>query len=47
MSTFNKDPRVQANLDGRREVWLRIQEHLMLTNDEIYELHGVKDNDKA
>lgn len=41
-STFNKDPRVQANLDGRREVWLRIQEHLMLTNEEIYALHGVK-----
>ena len=44
-STFNKDPRIQANLDGRREVWLRIQENLKLTDDEIYALHGVKDNE--
>ena len=42
-STFNEDQRVQSNLDGRREVWLRIQENLGLNIDEIYALHGVKD----
>lgn len=42
-STFNQDPRVQSNLDGRREVWLRIQENLELSNEEVYALHGVKD----
>lgn len=42
-STFNEDPRVQSNLDGRREVWLRIQENLELSLEEIYAIHGVKD----
>lgn len=46
-STFNKDPRIQANLDGRREVWLRIQDNLKLNSDEIYALHGVKDNEPS
>ncbi len=46
-STFNKDPRIQANLDGRREVWLRIQENLNLSTDEIYALHGVKNEQQA
>jgi hypothetical protein len=35
-STFHTDPRVHAALEGRREVWLRIQDHLQLTDDEIY-----------
>lgn len=39
-STFNADPRVQANLDGRREVWLRIQHHLKLTPDQLWELYS-------
>jgi hypothetical protein len=38
-STFNKDPRIQANLDGRREVWLRITNHLQLNNEELYNLY--------
>lgn len=42
-STFHPDPRVHAVLEGRREVWLRIQEHLQLSTDEIYELHTIKD----
>ena len=42
-STFSNDPRVQSNLDGRREVWLRIQESLQLSEEEIYSIHGVKD----
>jgi len=38
-STFHPDPRVAANLDGRREVWLRVQEHLNLGPDELWERH--------
>lgn len=40
-TTFNSDPRLHAVLEGRREVWLRIQEQLKLSIDEIYELHKV------
>lgn len=42
-STFNKDPRIQANLDGRREVFLRIQNFLNLSQEEIYKLHHIKE----
>lgn len=42
-STFHPDARVHATLEGRREVWLRIQEQLNLTNDEMYMLHRVKE----
>lgn len=41
-STFHPDPHVRAQLDGRREVWLRIQSHLQLTDDELWELHSKK-----
>jgi len=37
-STFDADPQVAAALDGRREVWLRIQNHLNLTSQELYQL---------
>lgn len=46
-TTFHPDPRVHATLEGRREVWLRIQEHLSLDIEEIYELHRVKDLPKG
>ena len=39
-STFNADSRVHAILEGRREVWLRIQNHLNLTEDQLWELYG-------
>ncbi len=42
-STFHKDERFHAVLEGRREVWLRIMEYLKLTPDEIYRLHVVKE----
>lgn len=42
-TTFNQDPRVHAVLEGRREVWLRISEHLHLTPDELYKKLGGKD----
>jgi len=38
-STFHADPRVQAALEGRREVWLRIQEHLKLDPDKLWDLY--------
>lgn len=34
-STFNPDERVHALLEGRREVWLRIQDHLNLSPDQL------------
>jgi hypothetical protein len=39
-STAHADPHVAARLDGRREVFLRIAEHLNLTTDELYRLYG-------
>lgn len=43
-STFNVDPRLEARLDGRREVWLRIQHHLRLSPEQLWQLYsGVKE----
>lgn len=43
-STFSSDPRVEGRLDGRREVWLRIQHHLRLTPEQLWQLYsGIKD----
>ena len=39
-STFHPDPRVAAMLDGRREVWLRLQHHLKLDLDTLWGLYG-------
>lgn len=41
-STFDKDSRKHAVLEGRREVWLKIQEQLNLTEPELFELHKIK-----
>lgn len=41
-TTFASDDRISNVLEGRREVWLRIQNHLQLTPDELYDLHHVK-----
>lgn len=37
-TTFNEDPRIHAVLEGRREVWLRIQKYLNITPDELWQL---------
>lgn len=37
-SCFHPDPRSHAVAEGRREVWLRIQKHLNLTDEELYRL---------
>jgi hypothetical protein len=39
-STFHVDPRAHAMAEGRREVWLRLQNHLNLTTDELWELYS-------
>lgn len=39
-STFHADPRAHAVLEGRREVFLRIEKFLKLTPEEIWELYG-------
>lgn len=33
---FHADPRLHAVLEGRREVWLRIQEYLDLSPEELF-----------
>lgn len=38
VSTFNPDSHVAAGLAGRREVWLRIAEHLNLQEEEAWAL---------
>jgi hypothetical protein len=35
-STFHPDPHVAARLDGRREAFLRISQHLNLTNEQLW-----------
>jgi hypothetical protein len=44
-SAFHPDERTHALLEGRREVWLRIQQHLNLTEEELWSLHPRKQND--
>ena len=39
-TTFHDDPRAHAVAEGRREVWLRIQKHLQLTDDQLWALYG-------
>lgn len=41
-TTFVKDDRLSAVLEGRREVWLRIQQYLNLTVDELYDIHHIR-----
>lgn len=38
-STFADDPRAHALAEGRREVWLRIQNHLELSPDQLWTLY--------
>lgn len=37
-SCFHKDARLHAVLEGRREVWLRIAQHLNLTTEQLFAL---------
>lgn len=38
-STFHIDPRAHAMMEGRREVWLRLQHHLQLPPEQLWELY--------
>jgi hypothetical protein len=38
-----KGDRASAVLDGRREVWLRIQHHLQLSEEELWALYSRKE----
>lgn len=38
-SSFHPDPRMHAVIEGRREVWLRIQHQLEKTLEEILEIY--------
>lgn len=42
-TTYHPDPRIHAVLEGRREVWLKIQQHLQLTIEEVYKIHAIKE----
>lgn len=39
-STFHPDPRIAAQLDGRREVYLRIMQHLKLSEEHLWRALG-------
>jgi len=39
-STFHADARAHAVAEGRREVWLRIQRHLQLSDEQLWALYG-------
>jgi hypothetical protein len=36
---WHSDPNVRIALEGRREVWLRIQKNLQLTDQQIWDLY--------
>lgn len=38
-SCFDADPRVEAALLGRQEVWLRIMHHMNMPSDQIFKLY--------
>ena len=38
-TTMHPDPRMHALAEGRREVWLHVQQQLQLTEDELWELY--------
>lgn len=35
-STFDPDPRVHALLEGRKEVWNRLQHHLQMSDEDLW-----------
>ena len=40
--TFHEDPRIHALLEGRREVWLRIVNHLNLAPEDLVRRYSPK-----
>ncbi len=39
-STFNPNSHVASKLDGRREVWLHICNHINLSEEDLYQLYS-------
>jgi len=39
-TTFHQDSRAHAVAEGRREVWLRIQRHIQLSDEQLWQLYG-------
>lgn len=39
ISCWHSDPRIHAALEGRREVWLRIQQHRTMTPEQLAALY--------
>lgn len=37
---FDPDPRIHAAMEGRREVWLRLEHHLRLDQPRLWELYS-------
>jgi hypothetical protein len=37
---YDPDPRIHAALEGRRELWIRIQNHLQLSPEELWKLYN-------
>lgn len=44
-STFDPDPRVHAYREGRREVWLRVQSIMGLTDEQIAAVKEIERDD--
>ena len=42
-STYNVNERLEGIMQGRRDVWLRIAQHLNLSSDELWKLYGSQD----
>lgn len=42
-TTFDADPREQARKEGKRQIWLRIQNMIMIPDDEVYKLEKEED----
>lgn len=42
-STYHPDPRMSCVLEGRREVFLRIAQHLNLSEEDLWAIYGRKD----
>lgn len=42
-TTFHQDPRIHGLIEGRREVWLRIQNNINLDSETLWKLHSASD----
>ena len=43
-SCFHADARAHAVAEGRREVWLRIQKHVQLSDEQLWAIHAPAPN---